>query len=466
MHRSARIIAILILIILILTACGKMSEPAETLETETDAAETETGSPETDALDLDGIPEKPFEPVLRFLVCSDVHVTTKDCVQAERLNAMMETAYEYAASQTYPSLDAAVFVGDLTDHGTMEESHTLRDLLRAAVREETTVLTMLGNHEYNKDQKYSAYKQMIDKQVYHDITVKGYHFIAISPDTDSSVYSEKETDWLAETVAAAAAEAPYRPIFTFQHHYLEDTVENSRGKKLAYSAAIRAAYDPYPQIINFSGHSHAPINHPLAIYQDNFTMVTTGTLSYFEMDSGMTDGVFPEGYQDAAQFYIVEVNAENAVKIMPYDLIAGDFFKTPSNTDDPDTQLVYLIEHPEDPSTYRYTDQRAQEAGKPRFEAGAEVTVSDITPTSAVITVPQALDDSCIYSYILTLIGDDFNQYEYRYFSGYYHEPLQETVSYEVSGLVPSMNYLVRVDPVNAWGATGESILTEFTTAD
>ena len=179
----------------------------------------------------------------------------------------------------------------------------------------------------------------------------------------------------------------------------------------------------------------------------------------------MTDGVFPEGYRDAAQFYVVEVNAENAVKIMPYDLIAGDFFKTPSNTDDPAKQLVYLIEHPDDPSTFVYTDERAAQAGVPRFAPDAAVTVSDVTPTSAVITVPQALDDSCIYGYTLTLIGDDAGQAEYRYFSGYYLEPLQETVSYTAEGLAPAMSYLVRVDPVNAWGTVGEPILTEFSTA-
>ena len=40
----------------------------------------------------------------------------------------------------------------------------------------------------------------------------------------------------------------------------------------------------YPQVVDFSGHSHVPINDPRSIHQKHFTALGTGSLSYFELD--------------------------------------------------------------------------------------------------------------------------------------------------------------------------------------
>jgi hypothetical protein len=83
----------------------------------------------------------------------------------------------------------------------------------------------------------------------------------------------------------------------------------------------------YPQIIDFSGHSHAPINDPRSIHQRHFTCLGTGTLSYFELDEfDKYYGTIPPGNDRAAQMLFVEADADMRVRVYPYDLITSNFF--------------------------------------------------------------------------------------------------------------------------------------------
>ncbi len=162
-------------------------------------------------------------------------------------------------------------------------------------------------------------------------------------------------------------------------------------------------------------------------------MLGTGTLYYLEMEYGMTGGTLPPGYEKGAQYYIVEADAEGRVRILPYNILTDDFFKTASNTDDPDKQLILVIDSPSDPSTYLYTSERITNSAAPFFEAGSVPTVLDITDSSALVTIPQAFDDSCIYSYRLVAEAENGFKKEVKYFSEYYFEPMPETVSYRLT---------------------------------
>ena len=42
--------------------------------------------------------------------------------------------------------------------------------------------------------------------------------------------------------------------------------------------------EKYPQVVDFAGHSHFPMNDPRSIWQGDYTALNTGTLSYYEMD--------------------------------------------------------------------------------------------------------------------------------------------------------------------------------------
>ena len=433
---------------------------------EDDGAETPSGGeeaevvPETNPED----PMKDFVPVVRLAVCSDTHInnSTND-VLAQRLGLLFDTAYRYAdAHPTYNPLDAVLMAGDITNTGNADQFRALKSVIKAHIRPETEVFTTMGNHEYFGGGQAEYLRSMSDSLDVHAV-VKGFHIIGISP-RDGNSYPGDVIRWLQQELQEAAEDAPGMPIFTFQHHHIKDTVYVSRSWYTADSAALKKAYAKYPQVINFSGHSHGPVNNPLSIWQDGFTMLGTGTLNYFEMEVGMTGGTLPPGKENAAQYYIVEADAEGRVRILPYNILTDDFFKTASNTDDPEKQLIYVIDMPSDPSTYLYTSARGNDAAAPYFAPDAQLAIGEITDNSALVTVPQAFDDACIYSYRLVAEEEGGSRREIKFFSEYYFEPMPETVSCRLSGLLDGTKYTVRVYPVNAWGKEGEPITAEFET--
>ena len=142
--------------------------------------------------------------------------------------------------------------------------------------------------------------------------VNGYHFINLSlTGYYDSTYADS-LEWFAAELEAAANDDPNKPIFV-QHHYpVTDTVY---GSDLWGTSQMTSIMEKYPQIISFSGHSHYPMNDPRSIWQGDFTALGCGTLAYFELEPGMVYGSLPPNKENACQYYIVEVHADNSVTV-------------------------------------------------------------------------------------------------------------------------------------------------------
>lgn len=462
MKAFLKTIVMILLISVIFSSCSQINknEKTDTENTLADEAESNNSSESVEEVDI----YEPFIPVIRFVVCSDIHIKKQESVEMERLSKLFETAYSYCDNHaTYNHLDAFVVCGDLTDSGHRNEFTNFNSVLSESKRDDTIMIAMLGNHEFFNG-NLAPYKFCIDQEFNKHVVINGFHFISISPDETSNDFSSGLIDWLNAELAIAAEDDPDKPIFTFQHPHLQDTVYVSSSWHTGSSEALHAAYSAYPQIINFSGHSHGPINNPRSIWQDDFTMLGTGTLSYFEMEYGASYGSIPPGNENAAQYYIVEVNDENIVKIMPYNILTNDFMKTPSNTDDPDKQLVYYIPTLKNPEDFQFTRERYKTADEPYFSSDSILSISDISANSAKLTIPQALDENCIYSYVINYSGSDGSNGELVIFSEYYFEPLPDSVSYVIDGLSSDMDYNISVTPVNVFDVSGSPITISFKT--
>ena len=224
----------------------------------------------------------------------------------------------------------------------------------------------------------------------------------------------------------------------------------------------------FPQIINFSGHSHGPVNNPLNIWQNSYTQVGAGTLNYFEMERDIGDNTVPEGSRSAAQYLIVEVDADNRVRIMPYNILTDDFMKTPATTDG-DKQLVWQINDVTDKKSFAYTSARKKTDGAPWFEAEDTVNVDNTKDTSVTLSFPQAEDDECVYGYRISLYDNakpKKTAAEKEIYSEYYFEPMPETLSCTVTGLAANTDYTVTVTPLNVWLQKGDPITVSFTTPE
>lgn len=466
MKLTARLLCILLCGLLVLSACtkdnSKNTTEDESLASMENSNITSEVSEITDVSNETSNEEMEFVPVIRFAVASDTHVSSAGSTEALRLKKLFESAYAYSQSDPYyKTLDAFVIVGDMTNNGNANEYAALKQVIEANIKDETTLITVMGNHEFYGGGK-TVYKEYMDQNLDKDVNIKGFHFICISP-TDGENYSSSKS-FLENALQSAAAEDGDKPIFTFQHHHLKDTVYVSAEWYTSSSDMLKSIYKKYPQVVNFSGHSHGPVNNPTSIWQGDFTCLGTGTLSYFEMTTGMTYGTIPPDASNAAQYYIIEVDENNLVRIMPYNLLTGDFFKTPSNTDDDDNYLVYYIDIPSGERNYRISD-RLKAADIPAFDGDAEISVSQITENTAFISFPQAKDNDCVYSYEIVCASEKGN-ITFKYFSEYYFEPMPQTLSFRLSGFKPKTEYMVSIYPVDCYGKKGSAITASFTTLE
>lgn len=480
MKKGLKVLCLMLSLMLLLCACAdkdagtsspETSEPAkassavppetsdEPSADPSDEPSEEPSAPETDPLD-------DFVPVFRAIACSDTHVSSTSSTTGNRLAKLFKSVYKYASGHAaYNTVDAMLVAGDLTNSGEPSEFKAWNSIADANIKDETTLMTVMGNHEYYSG-GIASYTANMDPNLDKHFVVNGYHFIGISTRGDDS-YPAEVQNWLREELAKAAADDPEKPIFVFMHHHLDNTVYVSRTWRTGYSSQIRNILKNYPQVIHFSGHSHGPINNPLTVWQDDFTTVGTGTLAYFEMESGMTESTVPKDSDRAAQFHIIEVDANNRVRIMPYNLLTDDFFKTPANTDNPEKQLVYSIDKPSDKSTFIYTKQRYNNSDKPYFGEGAALSVSGVTTNGAQITVPTAFDDNCLYSYHVVCTpaeGSNAQKREFRYYAQYYFEPMPESQVLAATGLKDNTEYTIEVYPVSIWDTEGEPLSVKVTT--
>lgn len=392
------------------------------------------------------------EVVLRFVAMSDVHVGAAFDTDYRRFGEAMDAAYKYAKSQAYKNLDAVLVAGDMTNYGYENEMKAFKKALDTYVKKGTKSLLIMGNHEYFVESGEPVIERWervfeCDKNT-HEI-INGYHFINLSL-SDYSNYAPS-MKWLKEELAKAAADDPTKPIFVQNHYPVIDTVY---GSDLWGSPQLRTVFKQYPQVIDFSGHSHYPINDPRSIWQGEFTALGCGTMAYYELEPGMIYGTIPPNADQACQYYMVEVHADNSVNIKMYDVLTKQFFPT-----------EYNIETPSDPSTFVYTEERRDSADAPVFSQDTKIVVEKVGDTEVTLTIPQATDGECLHSYRFDFYRNGVKDMSASIWSEFYFLDMPKTLTQEFTGLLEGSNYTVKVTAIDSWGKESDVPLTvDFTT--
>jgi len=389
-----------------------------------------------------------FKPVLRFMVVSDIHYKDEHSVERDRFRNAIQYAYEIAeSSETYKKLDAVYIVGDFADNGSEIQMKAIKATLDENLRPGTATGLTLASHEYSQKNGGEEAARERFTQIFglphdfHDV-INGFHFIGVTT-TRGCHFDDPQKAFARTELAKAAADGARKPIFFFQHPHITDTVYGSINWG---EDDLTAILMDYPQIIDFSGHSHAPINDPRSIHQKHFTSLGTGTLSYFELDEfDKIYGTIPEDEHDAAQMLIVEADAENRVRVYPYDVLTKRCF--------PQT---WRIDVPSEPREFLYTDSRYKTADAPVFAADAKISVTDITEDGAVISFPQAAPAACddyvnSYDIILREAATGIIKKQLSFWSKYYLYDMPPALSRWIRGLRGGTEYAVEVYANSFW---------------
>lgn len=354
-----------------------------------------------------------MKTIFRMIVSSDLHYKPENETEPKRFEHGLQLAYAYAEAQPYTAIDALFIVGDFADRGRDSEMLRLKETIDGFVQPETTPVLMMASHEFMRPDGGEAsalesFARIFGQAPDQHNVFNGLHCISLTTQAGCRIKDAKKA-WLTEQLKAAAADDPEKPIFVFQHPHLTDTVYGSID--WGEDDIIQILMD-YPQVVDFSGHSHAPVNDPRSACQKFFTSFGTGSMSYFELDEfDFSDGTIPFAHDQCAQFLIVEVFDDNSVLVKPFDILSEHFFHD-----------GYYISCPSDPDTFTYTDARYAKATPPVFPDGTELTVT-ADKDSVIIQVPQAqngIERVDSYSLIVRSLPDRHVVRQMKMPSGYY----------------------------------------------
>lgn len=393
-----------------------------------------------------------FEPVLRFVVCSDIHVKMDSDTEPDRFLRGMAQAYAYASGQSYRGLDALYVVGDFANTGRADEMRRFQQLLQTSVLPGTEVVLTLASHEYmcpDPENLVPRLAELFGQTPDNHRVVNGFHFISLTTDRRNHV-SDEQKEWLKLQLRQAADEDWQKPIFVFQHPHLSGTVYGSVN--WGEDDIISILMD-YPQVVDFSGHSHAPVNDPRSVHQEHFSSFGTGSLSYFELDEfDKMYGTVPPDAGQCAQYLIVEADRENRVRVLPFDILSGQFFND-----------GWLIERPWDPSSFVYTSARALTAEKPFFPANAEVDCR-YTEGKLCLTFPQAQGAERTDAYLAVIRAADGRIFAQKsVFSSYYLYDMPSVLSMEFDAQLPPGAYRAELTAVGFWQNRSDVLSVPFT---
>ena len=414
-----------------------------------------------------------FVPILRFAVFSDAHYGESVNAQDQKLHDLIEGAYDYSDNHAkYQTLDGVFAVGDIADRGKLTELNRFFSDFYAYTRPETEAQAVLGNHEFYYQPANTVSRYLTasgyDSADRH-ITISGYHFILMSP-SEYEGFNDAKIEWLSEQLAIAAADDPTgtKPIFVFQHHPAYDTVYGSEDEWGVTN--LEPVFENYPQVVDFSGHSHFPINDPRSIWQGSYTELNTGSCREWGMDlAGVTHKtVFAIGTEggwsyselsgeqfDPGKYYVVEVNAASRLLIRAFDVGTGVEVMEP----------IFLASVG-NPERFAYTDDRANHEETPRFAENAEVETIAVTESSASFRFPRTTSGAYVQHYRCELRqGETLIATERRLDCGFLF-PAPETLSLSFTGLDEDTEYTLSIIPVTSWANEGEPLVVNFSTPE
>ncbi len=338
----------------------------------------------------DTMPQTPsdFVPAVRLVAFTDSHNCNDHVADA------IDTAYElFDNDRTYAGVDGFFGLGDFSSVGGEGDYARYAETLHAHVRPETVLVNIHGNHEFKDDN----YREYFIKYFGHDpdtvTEINGFSCIAFSGERGITewTFTPKSLRWLSAEIRTAEKKADGKAVFVFQHPHPWGTVY---GSTYWSDPEINLVLNGHTSVVDFSGHSHFPMNDPRSIIQTSYTAVGCGAMATFETDKDYLPGQHPDGYDPAAQMCVIEADNDGSVRIRGYDLLSDRYI------------CEYYVDNVNDRRSFAYTyrNARAHDAA-PVFPADAAAAAFKNDAGEWVIsfdeaTVPQGY---IVHEYRITI---------------------------------------------------------------
>lgn len=398
-----------------------------------------------------------FVPVIRFIACSDTHVKAAGDKACIRIQKAIRAGYEAAkADKNYQKLDAVMFAGDLTNSGMKSQYLAFKSSVDAALEDETALMAVIAkSHDstaMGKDAlKYFTSLTGLDTDYHY--CINGFHFIGISTSAvEGEHYSEYQRQWLKEQLDYAANDDASKPIFVTQHEHISGTVYGSSETDGWGMDYFKDILEKYPQVVDFSGHSHYPINDPRSIWQGEFTAVGTGEMSYVEFTVDGERKIHPSDCSISATAWIVEVDADNRVRLRGIEVNKGKLM------------CEYIINNPADSEAFEFKPElMAAKSEKPEFTGSALIKTYGLFGNYRLkFRAADSMDNMPVFLYRANVFNEQGEQIQSKWtLSGYYLAEAPNEITIKLDKLNKG-KYTVKVYAETAYGVESEPLITSI----
>ena len=255
--------------------------------------------------------------------------------------------------------------------------------------------------------------------------------------------------WLDERLRNATNEDPDKPIFVYQHPHPFLTVYGSVNWG---DISLRAVLSKYPQVVDFSGHSHYAPSDPRSVWQGEFTAIGCGSLAAF-----MGNLNYIEGDQDApgksGGAWIVEVDKDGNVSMKLYDVESRMFFD----------EIDYYFTDLSDPTkrAYNWNKQESLDTA-PEFPENSVVTSKVNDDGETIITFPEAKGYYYAENYKITVTSETSDVVYEKTVISEYVRATNDDVKVNL-GVIDSGVYTVKVVSYSPYAKKGETLKNTIT---
>ncbi len=331
-----RRLALLLVFILLLTACSPAVTPSATPYVSQNASQTaastepaqwseSTVMPTPSASTVPGTSQQPVDDILlTFCAMSDTHIGDNNATTS------MEKVLSYVNTFDVKP-QAYLFAGDITDTTGSTKSKSQINTFKSIYERYGTAQQMLyclgPTHDLPSSSDGTEYRQIYRQalgesyfendlqdeetmlQGVRHVKINGFHFFTVDWEgKNNGNIPRKALLWFKSELAAAAAEDENKPIFVLTHvpGMLDTTLKD------------------YPQVVCFTGHLHNSVAREDSITQDaGFTSVHCGGVNYYRVDgyNRFTEDPFLDlgNIYEFAQALYVQVDSNYNVTVKRLD---------------------------------------------------------------------------------------------------------------------------------------------------
>lgn len=349
-------------------------------------------------------------------------------------------------------VDMILFAGDIGDLGTRFAFQTYVDALDEVFGEDKPIVqTIMGNHDFwNKNaftviNHIKAFEDITGQSPWTHYVVNGYHFIGASPNYGSMKSGYRITaKWLDKELEKASAESDGKPIFVMTHNQPKNT---SYGSEDWGDVSINSVLSKYPNVIDFSGHVHYSLLDERSIWQGEYTVINTQSLSYTELEQGKDNGTIPPNADATPMGYIIEFE-DDAFFIHRINFADGNM----GYEEKKDMLWRFSLPYKND-GRYSFNSRKSDnELPVIQDTAGT----AEIKEDKMILTFAAGTDDDFVHSYKVVTDDKDTKYFFSDFYNGI--DNMKDTVQLELEN--DGNTHVYKIYAVDSWGEESSDCIT------